>query len=130
MERRRGVNVRWKTPISGVCYSSPIIWADRDFLASAEPAKRGSSALLGLHRDLAPVDNEGPQSFVVYGLDRRSGNILWQQTAISGQPKVKRHPKSPAIPIPPPLPTAVTWSSPSAPKDFTLTPSKARDSGV
>lgn len=85
-----------------------IIWADRDFLASAEPAKRGSSAILGLHRDIAPVDNEGPQSFVVYGLDRRSGNILWQQTAISGQPKVKRHPKSPAIPIPPPLPTAVT----------------------
>src|SRR5206468_1317627 len=34
------------------------------------------------------------QSFQVYCLDRKTGKILWQQTAVSGSPKIKRHPKS------------------------------------
>ena len=90
----KGKNIKWKTPIPGLGYSSPVIWGDRVFLTTAVPAKGGSLVKLGLYGDIAPVSNEGEQSFIVFCLDRRSGKILWQRTAISGQPKVKRHPKS------------------------------------
>lgn len=89
-----GENIVWKTPIPGLGYSSPVIWGDRLFLTSAVPAKGTIAVKLGLYGDIAPVANEGPQTFVVYCLDRKTGKILWQQTATSGQPKVKRHPKS------------------------------------
>lgn len=89
-----GKNIRWKTEIPGLGYSSPVIWGDRIFLTSAVPSAGGPSVKLGLYGDIKPVEGEGPQSYEVYCLDRRTGKILWKQTAAKGQPKVKRHPKS------------------------------------
>jgi outer membrane protein assembly factor BamB len=89
-----GKNVRWKTAIPGLGYSSPVVWGDRIFLTSAVPADGSASVKLGLYGDIAPVSGEGSQSFNVYCLDRRSGKLLWTRTAASGQAKVKRHPKS------------------------------------
>ncbi len=89
-----GKNIRWKTAIPGLGHSSPIIWGDRIFLTSAVPATGEPALKVGLYGDIKPVDDEGPQSFIVYCLDRKSGKILWQQTATSGEPKIKRHPKS------------------------------------
>jgi outer membrane protein assembly factor BamB len=89
-----GKNVRWKTEIPGLGYSSPVVWGDRIFLTSAVPQTGGASVKLGLYGDIKPVEGEGAQSFNVYCLDRKSGKILWTKTATSGQPKIKRHPKS------------------------------------
>jgi outer membrane protein assembly factor BamB len=89
-----GENVRWKTPIPGLGYSSPVVWGDRLFLTTAVPAKGAAAVKLGLYGDIKPVENEGAQSFQVLCLDRRTGKILWQQTAVQTKPKIKRHPKS------------------------------------
>jgi outer membrane protein assembly factor BamB len=90
----KGKNIRWKTPIPGLGYSSPVIWGDRIFLTSAVPSQGSSAVRLGLYGDIKPVENEGEQTFIVFCLHRSTGKVLWQQTAFSGQPKVKRHPKS------------------------------------
>ncbi len=87
-------NILWKTPLPGLGHSSPILWGDRIFLTSAVPASGKSGLKLGLYGDIAPVEGESAQSFNIYCLDRKSGRILWQKTAFSGQPKVKRHPKA------------------------------------
>jgi outer membrane protein assembly factor BamB len=90
-----GENIRWKTPIPGLGYSSPVIWGDRIFLTTAVPAQGAAAPVkLGLYGDIKPVENEGVQSFQVLCLDRRTGKILWQQTAVQTNPKIKRHPKS------------------------------------
>ena len=89
-----GKNIRWKTEIPGLGHSSPIVWGDRVFITSAVPESGDPSLKVGLYGDIKPVEGEGPQSFNVYCLDRKSGKILWQRTAASGQPKIKRHPKS------------------------------------
>lgn len=89
-----GKNIRWKTEIPGLGHSSPIVWGDRIFLTSAVPASGEATLKLGLYGDIQPVEGEGAQSFNVYCLDRQSGKILWQRTAASGPPKIKRHPKS------------------------------------
>ncbi len=90
-----GKNILWKTPIPGLGYSSPVIWGDRIFLTSAVATAGGNAAVkLGLYGDIGSVPGEGKQDFNVYCLDRKTGKILWTRTAISGEPKVKRHPKS------------------------------------
>lgn len=89
-----GKNILWKAEIPGLGHSSPIVWGDRVFLTSAVSAKGEAALKLGLYGDIAPVEGEGPQSLNVYCLDRKSGKVVWQRTATSGQPKIKRHPKS------------------------------------
>lgn len=90
-----GRNVLWKTPIPGLGYSSPVVWGGRVFLTTSVPASgQAARTRLGLYGDIAPVEGEGPQEFRLYCLDRKSGKVLWQRTAASGIPKVKRHPKS------------------------------------
>lgn len=89
-----GKNVLWKTEIPGLAHSSPVIWGDRIFLTSAVPAEGTAALKVGLYGDIKPVENEGVQNLSVYCIDRKSGKILWQRTAYSGQPKIKRHPKS------------------------------------
>jgi outer membrane protein assembly factor BamB len=89
-----GKNVLWKAEIPGLGHSSPIIWGDRIFVTSAVPESGESSLKVGLYGDIKPVEGEGPQKFNLYCLDRKTGKILWERTAIAGQPKIKRHPKS------------------------------------
>lgn len=57
-------NIVWKTAIPGAGHSSPIVWEDRVFTATAVPEKK--------QRDLVC-------------LDRRSGQILWQQTVFTAE---------------------------------------------
>lgn len=59
-------NVAWKTELPGGGQSSPIIWGDRIFLTSA----------------LA----QGKERLVLC-VDRKTGKILWQQTAWKGEPE-------------------------------------------
>ena len=54
-------NVAWKTPIPGQSWSSPIVWADRVFLATA-------------------TDNG--VSCRVLCLDRATGSVLWNKEAL------------------------------------------------
>jgi outer membrane protein assembly factor BamB len=89
-----GKNVLWKTEIPGLGHSSPIIWGDKIFVTSAVPASGTAALKLGLYGDIKPVEGEGSQKFALYCLDRRSGKILWERAVASGQPKIKRHPKS------------------------------------
>lgn len=89
-----GTNVLWKTAIPGLGHSSPIIWGDKIFVTSAVSESGEAKLKVGLYGDITPVDNEGPQKFNVYCIDRKSGKILWERTAASGVPKIKRHPKS------------------------------------
>ena len=56
----------WKTKLPGAGQSSPVVWGDRIFLTTALSA--GGSR-------------------VVMGLDRKTGDILWQQTAWTGSPE-------------------------------------------
>jgi outer membrane protein assembly factor BamB len=89
-----GRNVKWKTPIPGIAVSSPIIWGDRVFVTTAVGADADKTFRTGLYGDVAPVEDLSAHTWRVYGVDRRTGAIVWQRDVFSGTPKVKRHPKS------------------------------------
>ena len=61
-----GENVAWKTQLPGSGQSSPIIWGERVFLTSAL---------------------EQGKERVVLCVDRKSGQIVWRQTAWKGEPE-------------------------------------------
>jgi outer membrane protein assembly factor BamB len=87
-------NVRWKTPIPGISTASPAIWGDRIFVVSAVSSAGDNTFRTGLYGDVKPVDDVSEHSWKVYALDKATGKILWEQTAFTGVPKVKRHTKS------------------------------------
>ena len=93
-DAEQGKNVRWKTPIPGLGHSSPIIWGNRIFLTSAISGQEKPELKVGLYGDVTPVTDDTAHRWKVYCLDKTTGRVVWERTAHSGVPKVRRHPKS------------------------------------
>lgn len=90
----RGQGVLWKTAIPGLGHASPIIWNDRLYLATAISGRKDAGLRVGLYGDIAPVADDTPHEWRIYALDKRTGAIAWQQTVLTGVPKIKRHTKA------------------------------------
>lgn len=88
-----GENIAWKVPIPGLGHSSPVIWGDKIFVTSAV-SDQEQSLKVGLYGNIAPVEGEGEFKFKLYCLDKKTGELLWEQTAFEGEPKIKRHTKA------------------------------------
>ena len=69
-------NVRWKVAIPGKGSGSPVVWNDQVFVTSGVP-KSGRSG--------------GPTDFVLFCIDRKSGEIVWQKTAVTATPHEATH---------------------------------------
>ena len=93
-------NVRWKTEIPGRGSSSPVLWGDRIFVTTA--VKTGSStapepaaapkAAPGAKMQLSTPGPQVEHSFQLLCLNRKTGKILWRQTAITAVPHEGYHP--------------------------------------
>jgi len=89
-----GENVRWKTPIPGLAHSSPIVWGDRVFTATAVASDANPAFRPDLYSDVTTAEDDGTQSWRVYCLDKLTGKILWDKVAHEGVPRSRRHLKS------------------------------------
>lgn len=78
-------NVKWKTAIPGLGLSTPIIWEDTIFLTTAIGA---SAKGKGRFKTLKAGT---PQNFVVIAVNKNSGKILWQKTAVEQKPHEGAH---------------------------------------
>jgi len=90
----KGTNILWSLEIPGLSVSSPIVWGDQVFVLTAISSDPKQTFRIGAYGDTDPVDDSSPHKWVVYGIDKTSGKIQWQQIAHEGIPKTKRHPKS------------------------------------
>jgi outer membrane protein assembly factor BamB len=91
---QRSENISWKTPIPGLGLSSPIVWGDRIFVSTSISGGNNQEFKPGLYGDIASVNDDSPHRWIIYCLDKNTGKIIWERTAHSGVPKVRRHPKS------------------------------------
>ncbi|MCM3880324.1 MAG: PQQ-binding-like beta-propeller repeat protein [Vicinamibacterales bacterium] len=89
-----GKNIKWKTPIPGIATSSPIVWGNRVFTTTAVSGAGDNSFRTGLYGDVKPVDDLSPHEWKIYCLDKATGKVLWERSAVKGAPQTKRHPKS------------------------------------
>jgi outer membrane protein assembly factor BamB len=91
-----GKNVKWKSPVPGLGFSCPVIWGDRLFVTTAlkQGEEQKVQLRVGLYGDIHSVQESDPMLFKVLCFDKNSGKQLWEQTAHTGVPTIKRHPKS------------------------------------
>ncbi len=87
-------NIKWMLDIPGLGLSCPVIWENRVFITTAISDEDKEGYLIGLYGDIEPVEDSSEHVWKVYCLDKFSGEIIWEQDAAIGIPKVKRHPKS------------------------------------
>jgi outer membrane protein assembly factor BamB len=87
-------NIRWKIEIPGLGLSSPVIWGDRLFITTAVSKSDNQGIKTGIYGDGMPVPDSSVHEWKVICIDKNSGKILWDKTACTGTPKIRRHPKS------------------------------------
>jgi outer membrane protein assembly factor BamB len=90
----KGEHILWKVEIPGLADSSPIAWGDTIYVTTAVSSDPKQTFRTGLYGDTDPVNDNSPHKWLVMAIDKKTGKILWQQTAHEGVPKTKRHPKS------------------------------------
>jgi outer membrane protein assembly factor BamB len=89
-----GKNVQWKTAIPGLGLSSPVVWGNLACVSTAISGKADANIKPGLYGNIEPVEDDTEHEWRVMCLDKTKGNIVWQQTAYKGIPKIKRHTKA------------------------------------
>jgi outer membrane protein assembly factor BamB len=88
------INIKWKTEISGLGLSSPIIWGDKLFITTAVSKSDNQGIKTGIYGDGMPVPDSSIHDWKIFCINKYSGKTLWERTAFTGIPKVRRHPKS------------------------------------
>jgi outer membrane protein assembly factor BamB len=86
--------LKWQAAVPGLGHSSPIVWGERVYVATAISDAAEVPLKLGLFGDReAAVENE-PQAWVVLCFDKRSGKLEWERTAYRGLARAQRHMKA------------------------------------
>jgi outer membrane protein assembly factor BamB len=91
---KTGEHVLWRTPISGLAHSSPIVWGNRVFVTSAISSDPKATFRPGLYGDGDASEDRSRHRWMVYALDKQRGTLLWERVAYEGEPLNKRHIKS------------------------------------
>ena len=86
-------NILWKTNIPGFSHASPIVWEDRVFVITAISSDVKTD-FAAKDRGIGLADDSVKHTWRIYSLDKKSGQILWSQTAYEGIPRAKRHVKA------------------------------------
>ena len=87
-------NIVWKTPISGLGWSSPVVWDDHIFITSAISEGREKDPVPGLYDEHDHVKAEASQRWTIYDVDFESGKIRWARELHKGYPPLLRHIKN------------------------------------
>jgi outer membrane protein assembly factor BamB len=86
--------VSWRAHVPGLGHSSPIVFGDRIFLATAIAEEGEAPLKLGPGGQPTAADDNGVQSWVVLCYDKLTGAELWRRTAYRGRPRASRHAKA------------------------------------
>jgi outer membrane protein assembly factor BamB len=89
--------VRWKLELPGRGNSTPIVWEETIFLTTAVPTERQATeaeaaALREANQGQLTLPALVFHRFQVLAIDRHSGEIRWQRTAVEAVPHEGHHP--------------------------------------
>jgi outer membrane protein assembly factor BamB len=87
-------NILWRTPIPGLAHSSPVVWGNRIFVATAISSRPNATFKPGIYGDGDASDDQSRHRWMLYALDKTTGKVLWDRVAYEGEPRNKRHVKS------------------------------------
>jgi outer membrane protein assembly factor BamB len=91
---KQGDNIRWHVPIPGLGHSSPVVWGNTIFVATAVSSQPNATFKPGLYGDGDASDDRSPQQWKLLAYDKKTGAVRWERVAAEGVPLNKRHIKS------------------------------------
>jgi len=93
-------NLRWKTPVEGRGWATPIVWADRIFLLTAIALDRKMPipdvippGTPNINEHPQVIGSWKPQRFAIVCIRRATGKLLWSKTVCEGMPHQGHHNK-------------------------------------
>ena len=89
-----GHNILWKTRIPGLGHSSPVIWDDRIFVTTAVSDDPDPVFRYGTDGRIDRRSDNLRNTWFVYAIDRRGGDVRWVRELVSETPEIQRHPKN------------------------------------
>ncbi len=86
-------NILWRATIPGFSHSSPIVWGNRVFVITAISSD-ASTSFNAKDRGIDLANDNVSPTWRIYSLDKKSGRVIWSQTAYEGLPRAKPHVKA------------------------------------
>jgi outer membrane protein assembly factor BamB len=90
----KATGLLWRIEVPGLGHSSPIVWADNIFLATAVRLSGKAPLRIGYYGDVKPAQDNDEQKWVVMCFDKKSGKKRWEQIVRTSKPATERHEKS------------------------------------
>ena len=88
-------NVRWKTPLPGMAWASPVVWDDRVFVTNVRSEGTVEAVKKGLYYGgNRPEISQDPHLWTASGIDFGTGKVVWETTLHHGAPTAPRHLKN------------------------------------
>lgn len=86
--------VSWRVPVPGLGHSSPTIFGNRLFLATAIASEGEAELMVGRSGASTAAEDNGEQRWVILCYDKLTGEEIWRKTAYQGIPRASRHAKA------------------------------------
>ena len=86
-------NIVWKASIPGFSHASPIVWGNRVYVITAISSDT-ATGFVAKDRGIGLADDNVKHTWKIYSLDKRTGAVIWSQTAYEGVPRARRHVKA------------------------------------
>jgi outer membrane protein assembly factor BamB len=88
-------NLLWKYKVPGKGWSSPVVWEDKVFITTAYKDQQDEKPNGGENADSGSDDRrirpDIDYRFEIYCLNRKSGELVWNETAYLGKPGIVTH---------------------------------------
>ena len=90
----QGSHIAWKTPVSGMAHSSPIIRGERVYLTTAISARADTAFQFPFDGEMDRRTDLSEHQFRLLALDLKTGSVVWDELALEAEPRIARHPHS------------------------------------
>ena len=87
-------NVKWKRPIPGLGWSSPVVWDNHIFVTSVISSKEIEKPITGFYLGGERPPSKDEHRWMLYDIDLVTGKIRWEREVKRGLPKIARHIKN------------------------------------
>lgn len=84
----------WRAEIPGLGHSSPIIWGNRIYVATAVRLSGKAPLRIGYYGDTKAAQDNDEQRWMILCFDKKSGKRLWERTMRTSKPAAARHEKA------------------------------------
>jgi len=86
--------VLWRIDVPGLGHSSPIVWGDNIFVATAVRLSGKAPLRIGYYGDVKAAPDNDEQKWMILCIDKKSGKRRWERVVRTSKPATERHEKS------------------------------------